>query len=166
LYALDALKKVLSALALLSGAAVLLRAQPAATLDQLKARQAKARQELQADQRLRTDQLKKTTAEDQELFKRRRKEQKRDFEAELKKDKGAFEVSLQGLPKYERRLKTAESKARRKQKQAEFKRSLVREGERFYHDLQAKWDFLKEVQGNEIRQLDDKQRSELAHFQP
>ena len=150
-------------LGLLASAA---QAQPAATLDQLKARQAKERQELQAGQKLSKDQLRKTTAEDQQLFKHRQKLRKGDFKEELEKDKDAFAASLQGLPKDERKLKKAESKARLKQKQAEFKRSLAQEGERFYHDLQAKWDFLKEVQGKETRQLEEKQRSELEHFQP
>jgi hypothetical protein len=153
-------------LALLAGAAVLLNAQPVATLGQLKASQVKERQELQSDQKRRLDQLKKATAEDQELFKHRQKYKKHDFEDGLKAEKSAFAASLQSLPKGERRLKKAEFKARRKQKQAEFKRSSAQEGEMFYHDLQAKWDFLKEVQGKETCQLEEKQRSELEHFQP
>jgi hypothetical protein len=145
------LKKILPALALLAAAA-LLNAQPAATLGQLKARQLKERQELQADQKRRSDQLKKTMAEDQELFQHRRKQLRQESKAALMAEK--------------RTSKTAESKAQCKQKQAEFKRSAARERERFYHDLQAKVDFLEEVQAKETRQLEDKQRSELAHFQP
>ena len=157
------LKKVFSPLALMVGAAVLLSAQPAATLDQLRAHQLKERQELRTDQTRRFDQLRRNTTEDQELFKHRRKERKRDFDAALKVEQSAFDASLQGLSKDERQRKKTEFKAQRKQKQAEFKRSLAQEGERFYYDLQAQWDFLKGVQGKEVLQLDEKQRGEREH---
>ena len=87
-------------------------------------------------------------------------------EAELKAEKAVFAASLQGLPKDERKRKKAEFKAQCKQKQAEFKRSAAQDRERSSHDVQAKWDFLREVQANETRQLAEKQRSELEHFQP
>ena len=160
------MKKVLPILALLAGAAAPLSAQPIATLDQLNARQVKERRELLTDQKRRSEQLKKTTAGDQELFKHRQKEKALAFEAELKAEKAVFAASLQGLPKDERKRKKAEFKAQCKQKQAEFKRSAAQDRERSSHDVQAKWDFLREVQANETRQLAEKQRSELEHFQP
>lgn len=145
------MKKVLSVLALLAAAATL-SAQPAATLGQLKARQIKERQELQTDQKRRCDQLKRAVSEDRDSFQHRQKLLRQEFEAALKED--------------ERGRKKSEFQAQRKQKRTEFKRRVMRERERFTSDVQARWDFLNQVQAKETRQLDEKQRSELAHFQP
>jgi len=158
--------KILLAAALLIGASPPLHAQPAATLGHLKARQLKERQELRTDQKRRADLLKRTMAEDQGLFNRRQKQRQKEFEAARKDEKSALSASLRGLPQDERRRRGVEFKAKSKREQADFRRDAAQERGRFCHDLRTKKDYLKEVQVQETRQLEDKQRSELANFQP
>ena len=151
---------------LLLAASIQARALPGPAIDQLTTRQHAELRDLEASQKEKAALLRESVKADTDDFKRLQKEKKRVFNSTLKEEKRANDQNLRGLGKPDRDQKRRDYDAHRKEEWSDFKQQRIMESSEFNAQQRDRVDFLEKVQKEERRQLNEKQRLELANVKP
>lgn len=153
-------------MSVLLAAVIPIQAASSPGIDQLKARQLVERRGLEASQKEKAALLRQSVKSDTDDFKRLQKEKRRVFDSTLNEEKRVYDQSLRGLDKPGRDQKRSDYEAHRKEEWSDFKQQRIMDRGEFYAQQRDRADFLEKVQREERRQLDEKQRLELANFKP